>query len=284
MTVYESGHMGDRRREPPGEITGTRFPELNDLLREFVSAVRSILATNLVGVYLTGSFALGDGDAASDCDFLVVSDDRLGRNEERELRRVHEEIPRSGSYWATNLEGSYAPSADLRTPASIGRPWLYVNRGGREMVWSAHCNTEEVRWVLRERPLILDGPDPREFACDIPAMVLRRTMRAKIESFLDDLLAWASFDLSWTQRYAVESVSRMLYTFEHGQVVSKRHALDWAAEAMPAEWCDLIDQVRRDRFVRWNDPPRLESVDRTLAFVGHVQERARTDSLDTVPE
>ena len=55
----------------------------------------------------------------------------------------------------------------------------------------------------------------------------------------DDLLAWASFDLSWTQRYAVESVSRMLYTFEHGEVVSKRHALDWAAEAMPAEWCNL---------------------------------------------
>lgn len=265
-------------------MTATRFPELNDLMRELVSAVRSILGTNLVGVYLTGSFALGDGDAASDCDFLVVSVDRLGRDDERALRRLHKEIPESGSYWATNLEGSYAPRPDLRTPATLGRPWLYVNRGAREMVWSAHCNTEDVRWVLRERPLILDGPDPREFACDIPAIVLRRTMAPKLESFLDDLLAWASFDLSWTQRYAVESVSRMLYTFERGQVVSKRHALDWATEAMPLEWRELIDQVRDDRFVRWNDPPRPGSVGRTLAYVRHVQERARTDSRDYVLE
>ena len=51
----------------------TGFPELNDLLTRFVDAIRSILAENLVGVYLTGSFALGDGDAASDCDFLVVT-------------------------------------------------------------------------------------------------------------------------------------------------------------------------------------------------------------------
>jgi hypothetical protein len=113
---------------------------------------------------------------------------------------------------------------------------------------------------------------------------LRRTTAPKIESFLDDLLTWASFDLSWTQRYAVESVSRMLYTFERGQVVSKRHALDWAAEAIHAEWRDLIDQVRDDRFVRWNDPPRPGSVDRTLAYVGHVQERARADSRDNVLE
>jgi len=28
-------------------------------------------------VYLTGSFALGGGDAASDCDFLVVTTGRI---------------------------------------------------------------------------------------------------------------------------------------------------------------------------------------------------------------
>ena len=37
------------------------------------------------------------------------------------------------------------------------------------MEWSAHCNTEDVRWVLRERSLILEGADPRAFACEIPA-------------------------------------------------------------------------------------------------------------------
>jgi hypothetical protein len=108
------------------------------------------------------------------------------------------------------------------------------------MEWSAHCNTEDVRWVLRERPLILDGPDPRAFACEIPATV------------------------------------RMLYTLERGEVISKPQALAWATRTMPAEWRDLIAHVREDRFVQWNDPPRPGSVERSLAFVAYVQKRARS--------
>jgi predicted nucleotidyltransferase len=259
-------------------ITPTRFPEVNDLLTEFVSVVRSILSANLVGIYLTGSFALGAADAASDCDFLVVTADRVGRDEERALRRLHDEIPTGPGYWAQNLEGSYAPRPDLETRPTLGRPWLYVDRGARELEWSAHCNTEVARWVLRERPFILAGADPREFACEIPAAVLQRKMPPQIESFLDELLTWASFDSSWTQRYAVEQSSRMLYTLEHGRVVSKPQALDWATGELPAEWRDLIDQVRADRYVQWNDPPRPGSVERTLAFIEVVQERARARS------
>ena len=145
------------------------------------------------------------------------------------------------------------------------------------MEWSAHCNTEDVRWVLRERAQILEGADPRTFACEVPASVLKTRMRPQIESFLDDLLTWASFDISWTQGYAVEAGSRMLYTLEHGEVISKPSALDWAMRELPVEWRDLIHQVREDRFVRWNDPPRAGAVDRTLAFIGYVQERARAD-------
>jgi predicted nucleotidyltransferase len=234
------------------------------------------LDEQLVGVCLTGSFAHGAGDAASDCDFLVVTTGRVGGEREVALRQLHEEIPASPGYWAHNLEGSYAPMADLRTLAALGRPWLYVNRGGREIERSAHCNTEDVRWLLRERPLILEGGDPREFVCEVSAVVLRGQMSSQIENFLEDLLTWTTFDISWTQRYAVEAGSRMLYTLERGEVISKQDALDWARAAMPADWRDLLDQVRRDRFVRWSDPPRSGSVERTLAFVEYVQKRART--------
>ena len=55
--------------EQRARSTATPFAELNDLLTRFVTRVSSILGTKLVGVYLTGSFALGAGDAASDCDF-----------------------------------------------------------------------------------------------------------------------------------------------------------------------------------------------------------------------
>jgi predicted nucleotidyltransferase len=71
----------------------TLFPELNELLTAFVGRVQSILDASLVGVYLVGSFALGAGDAASDCDFLVVTTGRVAAEHERALRRLHREIP-----------------------------------------------------------------------------------------------------------------------------------------------------------------------------------------------
>jgi hypothetical protein len=197
----------------------TPFAELDELLERFVTRVSSILGDELVGVYLTGSFALGGGDAASDCDFLVVTKSGSGEGEESALRELHAEIPDWPGYWATY--GSYAPEADLATLQALGQPWLYVDRGSREMSRSAHCNRADVRWVLANRPFVFTGADPRTLAAEVPAHVLQATMRPQIERFDADLKTWASFDNSWTQRYAVESAVRMLYTLEHGEVISK---------------------------------------------------------------
>jgi hypothetical protein len=232
-----------------------------------------VLGDDLVGIYLTGSFALGGGDAASDCDFLVVKDGALSGDEERALRELHEEIPGWPGYWASNLEGSYAPRGDLETLDALGRPWLFVDRGTREMEWSAHCNAEDVRWVVVNRPYVLAGTDPREFCCEIPAPVLQAAMRPQIANLLDDVRSWAPFDIIWTQRYLVETASRMLHTLERGEVITKPEALDWAAGELPEKWSALLGQVREDRLVRWNAPPPPGSMDRAIAFVEYVQAR-----------
>src|SRR5215210_849739 len=106
-------------------LSPTVFPELNQLLDELAARVQSILVDNFVGAYLTGSFALGAGDLHSDCDFLVVTEDRATTEQERALRELHGEIPTRSGYWARNLEGSYAPRADLVTLAALDKQWLY---------------------------------------------------------------------------------------------------------------------------------------------------------------
>jgi hypothetical protein len=204
----------------------------------------------------------------------VVTSEALRGGEEREVRELHGEIPTWSGYWAVNLEGSYAPRGDLETLAALGRPWLYVDRGHREMEWSPHCNTGDVRWVLANRPLVLAGPDSRELCCQVPAPVLQAAMRPQIARLLDDVRSWAPFDVIWTQRYLVETASRMLYTLERGEVISKPGALDWAADALPPEWHELIAQVRKDRDVPWNSPPPAGSVERAVAFVEYVQARS----------
>ena len=251
------------------------FPDLDELLARFVERLDAILGDDLVGVYLTGSFALGGGDAASDCDFLVALARPLSGEQEPELRHLHREILDWPGYWAYNLEGSYAPQADLETLDTLGREWLFVNRGSREAEWSDHCNAVDVRWVLRERPFVVAGADPRGFAAEVPATLLQERARGLLASLLDDLRTWAPPDISWTQRYMVETAARMLFTVERGEVVSKPGALDWVETELP-EWRELVEQVRADRLtVAWNEPARPGSIARTVRFVEQAQARSR---------
>jgi hypothetical protein len=142
------------------------------------------------------------------------------------------------------------------------------------MQWSTHCNTEDVRWTLREHGITLAGPEPRQLVAEVPGDVLRSKMRPLIEGFLPDLLSWTSFDIAWAQRYAVTTLCRMLYTLETGKVTSKPAALEWAKSALPAQWKRLIQQAIDDRPLPWNDPPKQGSVEATIAFSEYANECA----------
>jgi predicted nucleotidyltransferase len=261
---------------PRPAASPTVFPELNELLEDFLGRVESILESNFVGAYLTGSFALGAGDLHSDCDFLVVTEDRVTAEQERALRELHKEIPTRPGHWPHDLEGSYAPRTELMTLAALNEEWLYVDRGWREMQWSTHCNTEDMRWTLRERGITLAGPDPRELVHEVPPDALRSKMRQLIDNFLPDLFSWTSFESAWTQRYAVTNICRMLYTLDTGEVTSKPAALEWAKYTLPAAWKDLLQQVLDERARGWDpdDRPLSGSVQATIALLEYAKDRA----------
>jgi predicted nucleotidyltransferase len=70
----------------------TPYPELNALLREFVSSVQRILRDDFIAAYLQGSFAVGDFDEHSDCDFAVVINEELSDSQVPDLQSMHERI------------------------------------------------------------------------------------------------------------------------------------------------------------------------------------------------
>ena len=254
----------------------TGFHELDELLEDFVARVCAILGDDLVGAYLTGSFALGGADRHSDADFVVVTAKRPTAEQEQALRELHAEIPTRRGYWPHNLEGSYAHAADLAAAGALGEEWLFVDRGHQEMEWSTHCNTHDVRWTLRERGITLAGPSPRELVAEVPADALRESMRPQIASFLPDLFTWISFDNAWAQKYAVATLCRMLYTLETAEVTSKPVALEWAKDALDPAWGDLIQQVLDDRDSAWDpeERPRPGSIEATTAFAEYARARA----------
>ena len=259
------------RRNP----SPTRFLELNELLHDLTEQAAEILRGNFVGAYLQGSFAVGDADMHSDCDFLIPVHGPITADQEAALRALHAEIPTRPGHWPHHLEGSYPNKDELRTLDGLGRPWLYIDHGWREMQWSTHCNTEVVRWTLRECGVALTGPDPIELVDPVGGEVLAARMREYARTFLPDLCSWISLDIAWAQRYAVATLCRILHTFDQGRVASKKAALLWASGHVDPQWSSLIRQALDDRRLGWDPqaPPRPGSVERTLAFVEYVQRR-----------
>lgn len=259
--------------EPRMNLTPTEFPELNLVLVALTERAMEILGENFVGAYLQGSFAVGDPDIHSDCDFLIPTHEPITAEQEAGLGALHDEIPTRDDHWSRHLEGSYPPARELRSLDALGQQWPYVDHGSRTLERSTHCNTEVVRWSLRECGVTIAGPDPTSLVDEIPARVLQEKMRDYAPTFLEDLYGWATFDIAWVQRTAVATSCRILHTTNCGQVTSKKAALEWCRDNIDPKWSAFIQQVIDDRTLGldFDDPPRPGSVERTLAFIGFMQ-------------
>ncbi|MFI9172925.1 aminoglycoside adenylyltransferase domain-containing protein [Streptomyces lincolnensis] len=255
----------------------TPYRELDALLADLVREVRDILGDTFVGAYVQGSFALGAGDLHSDCDFIVATTVPPRGPAEAGLRRLHDEIPTRPGHWTGHLEGSYADITSLRDATGLGTPWLFCDHGHRVLIRDTHCNTLHTRWILRNRGITLAGPPITGLVDEVDPDALRAGMRAMLPGLMDELRTWASFELGWTQRYAVTTYCRMLFTLHTGEVTSKRGALEWARAMLDPRWRPLLTQVAEDRVRGWDplDPPRPGGMEALYEFAAYAESLAR---------
>ncbi|KOV78525.1 aminoglycoside adenylyltransferase domain-containing protein [Nocardia sp. NRRL S-836] len=251
----------------------TPFADLDALLDDFVSSVRTILGPTYVGAYVQGSFALGAGDVHSDCDFIVACTELPSGAALEGLRALHDEIPLRPGHWSTEIEGSYADVGSLRSVAGLGVPWLFNDHGHRTLEWDLHCNNPHARWILRHHGIVLDGPPITSLVDEVPAEALRSAMRAELPHVWDGIHEWAPKNNAWTQRYIVSTYCRMLYTLHTGEVESKHGALRWALKMLDQRWHPLIEQVLADRALGWDAEaaPRPGSMEQTSAFAAYAE-------------
>jgi predicted nucleotidyltransferase len=252
---------------------------LDELLDEFVEQLRSALDDNLVGAYLTGSFALDAADEHSDVDFLVVTERRLDGGEQRRVTKLHRELYERDTPWAQHLEGSYAPRDELRRPNRA--EWLFLENGATDFKWDRHCNSALVRWVLLAHPHVLCGPPPAELVDPVAPDELRAEAHAAVHDYAswahEQHGNWPHGMSRWTQPYAVLTLCRALYTLEHATVVSKDAAARWAATALGARWRPLIEAAaaaRPDPWTRIHLPAEAADVAETRAFADFAARRA----------
>ena len=253
-------------------------PEVDALLRALLSGAQAILGSRLVGFYLDGSLAIGDFDPrSSDIDFVVVITEEMPDDVFRALRALHERLAREPSRWGRELEGSYITRAALggRDPWPAAHP--YIDRGsGLEMIrpgpgyWVIH------RHVLRAHGVALVGPAP----CTLIAPVAPADLREAVEGILREwwrpmLEGSARLRSGFYRCYAVLTMVRMLYTLEHGTIVTKPTAARWALDTLDPRWRPLVQNA-----LAWSrdTPP---DIDETIALIRETVRRAGVSSSGT---
>ena len=256
----------------------TPYLELNQVLEELVARIRRILAENFVGVYLQGSFAVGDFDQHSDVDFIVVTEDELAPARVEALQVMHDQVYQLESSWAQHLEGSYFPLEVLRLASNRGLNLWYLDHGARSLVRSDHCNTLLVRQVLRKKGVTLAGPPPETLVEPIPLESLREEMRGVILNWGQEILEDPSpYNNRFYQTFIVLNYCRMLHDLRMGYPGSKRAGAEWAKSALDPKWRGLIDRAwagRPDPAWQVKQPADPEDFERTLEFVAYIIRKA----------
>jgi hypothetical protein len=244
---------------------------VNEVLNTLLSEVQGVLSECFVGMYLYGSLALGDFvPERSDIDFLVVTDDELSQDMVSALCVMHERIAAGGSRWSLELEGSYIPRASLRRydPANARHP--HIDREGRLQVEQHDSDWVIQRHVLREWGVTLAGPPPHTLIDPISQDDLRGALVALMRGWWGPM-RHDPFRLrhSGYQAYAVLTMCRVLYTMQHGTIVSKSFAARWAQEALGDRWRPLIE-----RALAWpKGRPGAYDVAETVELIAYALDR-----------
>ena len=260
----------------------TQFPELNNLIPDFVASHREILGHNMIGFYLQGSAAVGDMDEHSDVDFIVVTERNLNHIEMADLQKMHTDFfdRTAENQWAEHFEGSYFPIDVLQTFDQPETKLVYIDNGSSTLEMNTHCNTLVVRWCLREMGVTLAGPDPETLLDPIPI----DQMKDEVKKVMFDWEGWIYDDMEmysnrFFQTFIVLTYSRMLQTLATGQVFSKPAGVQWAVENLDEEWHDLITSahaVRDDAAINVYTPADPAVLNRTLEFVTYANKIAET--------
>ncbi len=219
----------------------TPYQDVNAFLALLHADLRAVLGDQLIALYLGGSLALGDFDPQhSDIDFAVTTRDELPPEMVAALEQMHARLWASGTRWAQKLDGSYVPQQVIRrwTPDHPPCPFVeaaefYVTQQGSAIIQ---------RHILREHGVVVAGPQPRILIDPVTAPELRAAVCDMLARWWRPLLGapdWLQQD--GKQPFAVLTMCRMLYTYEHGAVASKPTAARWCGQTLAAQWTQLID-------------------------------------------
>ena len=192
--------------------------------------MRRVLGSDLVAIYLGGSYATGDFvPGASDYDLLVVTAREPTAEQVAQLRAYHAKLARRDPE-SLLLEGDYDP-IDALVPEGTTRPVWWFREGtlrGPEFMLSADNIMN-----MRDVGVTVLGPT----ACELLPPVTHDQVRAAVREMLAE-----EPDRSSERAAAREvlGIARSLAALESGAPTSNAAGLRWAVEHLDPKWHDLL--------------------------------------------
>lgn len=252
----------------------TQITKLNRVVEPLVVGIKAILGDKFLGAYLGGSFAHGGWDIYSDVDFDIVIASDLTPKELGELKVHHASVFLIDSYWARHLEGAYFPVDILSDLDRTDQPIWYLDNGSLNFELSLHDNTLVNRWVLREKGIVLSGPDPKKWIPSIPSGRLKEEIRSTMIDWWGEISGGSyKLDNRWAQTFAVLMYCRMLHSLETGEIGSKPLGAAWAKANLHPNWGGLIDDAlsaRPNQYDKYYQPSDSEKVSMTHDFIEYA--------------
>jgi predicted nucleotidyltransferase len=262
----------------------TPYPELDEVLHGHVERLQETLGDLLVGVYLLGSLAIGDFDATSDIDFVVVTAGEMSDSQVEQVQVVHNQTYGQDNRWVKHFEYSFFPLDTLKLPSSPfsshgrvqdnERELWYFDHGGREIERSDHDNSLVTRWTLREKGVAVIGAEPPSFLDPVSPAALRKEIQDSLVGWGNELLEDPEpYRNRFFQAFIVLHFCRMLQDLHEGRITSKRAGAEWAKSNLDPTWISLIEYCwndRQDSEIHVSQPAVPEIFQEVLAFVAYA--------------
>lgn len=250
-------------------------PEIAPLIDDLLSGIRSALNHNVVGLYLSGSIALGGfHPQTSDVDIVVVLDRPLSTAEMKALAALHERLPPNGGTSSQQYEVYYLDRATIRKFAPDQQ---HIKVGPDEPLHRTEHRPNWVleRWIVRERSVTIAGPDPKMLIDPVSPEDLRKASGDEMKARLDHWSggSWPIEEISHrgAQAFEIHTACRALYTAQSGELPTKAQAVEWALKTMPPSWHSLIEWSQQHRGELARDADKIPEI---MAFVRWVEAKA----------
>jgi len=226
-------------------LSPTAHTDVNEILSLLSSAVTEVLKDQLVGMYLHGSLANGGFDEHSDIDVSFLTKEALSDQSVEALQVKHTALSKINSPLATQMEVAYIPEIAFdHFDPSIRYP--HLDRGDGEVLhkispesdWSILCH------ILREKGIIIFGPDPKSFIAIVSPDQLKHAVTEGMPIWFSPIIANPDeINKRGYQSFFVLSMCRMLYTLTHGEILSKPSAAEWGLKNLDQRWYPLIERA-----------------------------------------